>query len=189
MVRRPPGIKEPNAATFLNLAQIRSAIGAKQKGNFVCAPWATRSGNIVVCLKSFAVTLGLLNGTSGILAFALGLNHGERRETVKQDIISWPCLGWPFGNCDILSLLRADTCGEGQLRRIGFPPRIPQLGIDQPARLFLVKFKITRRLGASQQGLNLICRSSPSLLAQGRQLLFKTFLLREQQLLSLFSKL
>ena len=137
-------IQTPDTGFGFDLLQIFTAIGSKNKGDFICTPLADN----VVLMFSFN-TLGIFlalvvnyrrNVNSGFLCF----HDAHELQSHKQSIICITVLAdsrisGPLSNGKISPFLRTGSPGVTQIIGVGFPAEFTELLVNQIAGFSLGK--------------------------------------------------
>ena len=92
-----------------------------------------------------AVALGLLQRRRHIDVLALGLHHGDGCQSDEQHVVGRAAVRGPLGDRQVLVLLGASALRVDQGRGVRGPAGLPELLIDQLARLGLVEVDRRRR--------------------------------------------
>ena len=108
------------------LAQEGAPIGGEKEGNAELPPPAA-GGRQIAELEGAAVALRLLDGRGHVLALALGLHHGERRQTAEEHVVGGAAGGGPLGDGEVPALLRPGAAAVAQFFGVGLPACLAQL--------------------------------------------------------------
>ena len=131
------------------MAQEGSAIAGEGEGDAVLAlrppPLAPQLRFVArLEIPAVALSLGHLAGHIGV--GPLGLHGRNRGEAHEQHVIRRTAAGGPFGDGQVAVLLRPGSFPIAKGWRVRFPPRLPQLLIDQLAGGGLIQFDRTSGL-------------------------------------------
>ena len=89
--------------------------------------------------EATAVALGLLQRRRHIDVLALGFDHRDGRQADEQHVVGRAAVRRPFGNREVFAFLGASALRVDQGRGVRGPAGLPELLIDQLARLGLVE--------------------------------------------------
>ena len=138
-------IQTPNARFGFNLLQILSAIGSKNKGNFVCTP-LVYDVLLMFSFDSLGIFLALMvNDGRNINSRFLSFHYTNELQPDEQCIVCVAVFGYgrirrPFGNGKISAFLRTSALGIAQIVGIGLPTEFAELLVNQIAGFSLGKF-------------------------------------------------
>ncbi len=150
-IGRRAQIAEPGAALLGELLDVRPSVAGiderhKKLPAFAVIPGAGLTGSLPgrlvagVHVETARIALGLRNLAGDIDVFALGFDHGHRRESGKQHVIGGLLAGGgPFGDGFVPAFFGAGATRMGDDLRIGLPAGFSQLLVDQDAGQFFVR--------------------------------------------------
>ena len=147
-------VLKPDARAFLMLAKVGAAIGRKEKGHAKAAPLAHDVGQVLRADVAGVVLALMIEDGGNILVGGLGLDEAQQARARKKGIVGIaPAarggIRGPFGNGQIAPGLRPYAAGMAQVFGIGLPAHLPELLINEIARLGFGDAARARRLGCA----------------------------------------
>ena len=106
---------KPNTALGFELFEIGASVGGEQERDLVLAPRATGRNFFRLQHIVAAVAFGLSDRAGNIYGLFFGFDNRNGHQTDEQDVVSRPARRWPFGDGDVLALLRALACRMADL--------------------------------------------------------------------------